>query len=669
MLEKRSLGEGAKRLAGGGNGMLEKAIPAITFVVGEFVNACTDTTDPAPIEQLKLRQSPLLTPTELVPDANGMITNPNTGVTHYIPANRVVSFLNTGIHSPADGSECAALGYPGLALGCSDGIREAELFVWTTLKEVPFGENNSYTFLLGTYGSGTDWAVIHPDNTFEGITNPNGLAVLENGDGMSTAYGVISGHFAQSDRFISLEKRILTNNGVVRPDTVIFHLLIPNNVDIPRTASEVLNPLSIIEAGSNKYFMTSIYDPIWIGGTGRKFFLRFNLDGSFVDKIEMDLPEAILYGEALTWNAATGEIWFPVEIEGTRQAAVYVVQLPEFIVPVCADPNNLEGQPCTAGIGACETTGIYMCNEGLEIVCDATPTPPATAETCDDGIDNDCNGSIDEGCIQPPTDSDGDGVIDVEDNCPTVFNPGQANADFEWDGGDACDRCPEDPLNQCTACDNFVAEPCPPPTIQNCYAIGNKEVPGITTCSEGENGEMVISCELNGAGCSCAELRPIYVSSKTGGENEPGAVCELSTPYTCNDGTLLSEGIIELNQDLGNCTGDVNETTCTVLCATEPVCAPNPHICPTTPGSDTGLGSDTGNVTPPDTGGDSTVEPDVVGDPGFPTSPSPEQPKEGCAVVGVSPTTPESIGTEIGFAVLVALVMAAYQQARHHTKK
>ncbi|PJC37877.1 hypothetical protein CO045_03380, partial [Candidatus Peregrinibacteria bacterium CG_4_9_14_0_2_um_filter_41_14] len=96
---------------------------------------------------------------------------------------------------------------------------------------------------------------------------------------------------------------------------------------------------------------------------------------------------------------------------------------------------------------------------------------------------------------------------------------------------------------------------------------------------------------------------------------------------------------------------------------------PNPHICPTTPGSDTGLGSDTGNVTPPDTGGDSTVEPDVVGDPGFPTSPSPEQPKEGCAVVGVSPTTPESIGTEIGFAVLVALVMAAYQQARHHTKK
>jgi cytosine/adenosine deaminase-related metal-dependent hydrolase len=47
-----------------------------------------------------------------------------------------------------------------------------------------------------------------------------------------------------------------------------------------------------------------------------------------------------------------------------------------------------------------------------------------------------------------PTDKDGDGVEDVNDNCPTVFNPirpmdGATQADTDGDGiGDACDKCP-----------------------------------------------------------------------------------------------------------------------------------------------------------------------------------------------------------------------------------
>lgn len=41
-------------------------------------------------------------------------------------------------------------------------------------------------------------------------------------------------------------------------------------------------------------------------------------------------------------------------------------------------------------------------------------------------------------------DADGDGVLNVDDNCPAGFNPGQADADGDG-SGDACDNCPEQP--------------------------------------------------------------------------------------------------------------------------------------------------------------------------------------------------------------------------------
>lgn len=62
----------------------------------------------------------------------------------------------------------------------------------------------------------------------------------------------------------------------------------------------------------------------------------------------------------------------------------------------CATDPKL-GEVCTNGVGACSRAGIKVCNPaGDGLVCNAVPGVPALVDTCGNGIDDNCNGVIDE---------------------------------------------------------------------------------------------------------------------------------------------------------------------------------------------------------------------------------------------------------------------------------
>lgn len=81
-----------------------------------------------------------------------------------------------------------------------------------------------------------------------------------------------------------------------------------------------------------------------------------------------------------------------------------------------------------------------------EAACTAGPIPqemcaPNNAAVAHVFPDWSCQPGACPSAPTPPTDGDGDGVLDADDNCPLVANADQANVDFDSDG-DACDSTP-----------------------------------------------------------------------------------------------------------------------------------------------------------------------------------------------------------------------------------
>jgi hypothetical protein len=113
---------------------------------------------------------------------------------------------------------------------------------------------------------------------------------------------------------------------------------------------------------------------------------------------------------------------------------------------VCGDVDNCPNVPNSAQADSD--------SDGIGDVCDA--------EECD-GLDNDGDGSVDEGF-----DADSDTIADCFDNCPSNANAGQEDADGDGTG-DACDTC-TDTDGDGFGDPGFPASTC---TLDNCPAVSN----------------------------------------------------------------------------------------------------------------------------------------------------------------------------------------------------
>ena len=81
------------------------------------------------------------------------------------------------------------------------------------------------------------------------------------------------------------------------------------------------------------------------------------------------------------------------------------------------------GDACTSGVGACETAGVVVCDGMGGTKCNAVPTQPG-AEICGNAIDENCNGTLNDGC----SDADLDNLFD-EQEAAAGTDPTDADSD------------------------------------------------------------------------------------------------------------------------------------------------------------------------------------------------------------------------------------------------
>jgi hypothetical protein len=217
-------------------------------------------------------------------------------------------------------------------------------------------------------------------------------------------------------------------------------------------------------------------------------------------------------------------------------------------------------EPCTVGVGECETEGTLVCSgDGLSEVCDALPLDESD-EVCD-GLDNDCDGQVDEGFfVGAPCNGLGScGAGNLECNvagdsamCSTAPDGSEDSSDAETCGNNVDDDC-DGSVDEGCECDPGDTEPCGSTDVGSCQY-------GAQTCQQnGTWGECEGSIEpkaelCNGVDDDCnGQLGDGEVDEDQDGEMICAGDC-------ADDDPMINTTADELCDDIdNNCNGDVDE--------------------------------------------------------------------------------------------------------------
>jgi len=199
--------------------------------------------------------------------------------------------------------------------------------------------------------------------------------------------------------------------------------------------------------------------------------------------------------------------------------------------------DNIAAVPTSCGVGACASTGQLVC-QGGNTVDTCTPLPagvegPFTSATCNDGIDNDCDGTTDAadaGCVQvcTPTQEICDGI---DNDCNNLVDDGIAPVDITCGVG---------------ACVNTGVRVCVNGSLQDqCTPLpaGTEGPFGDATCADQADNDCDGLTDAADQGCA-----PVCVPTQEvcdGIDNDCDGVIDNNipaTPTTCGVGACGSTG-------------------------------------------------------------------------------------------------------------------------------
>jgi hypothetical protein len=177
------------------------------------------------------------------------------------------------------------------------------------------------------------------------------------------------------------------------------------------------------------------------------------------------------------------------------------------------------GGTCTVGVGACEETGTYICSaDGSGTECSATPDIPGVEGpvghvTCSDNVDNDCDGQTDlsdSDCTCIPTGTPESVCNGIDDDCDSSIDEDYVSTSTSCGVGECAST------GQTTCAGGVEGDTCTPgtPSIELCDGLDNdcdgssdEDFTNLgTTCTVGvgaceKTGTYI--CMLDGSGTEC----------------------------------------------------------------------------------------------------------------------------------------------------------------------